>query len=58
MLDLFYGERVEIKIKPQQGSSIGLGLQNLFDNYRELELIAQSVVFPEIAVTPIAIYRE
>ena len=44
--------------KATKGAAIELALQNLFDVYREMELLAQSVVYPEIAVTPIAIYRE
>ena len=40
------------------GSDMEIALQKLFDGLRAVEITAQSVVFPEIAVTPIAIYRE
>lgn len=40
------------------GSQIEGALQNVFDAFRQIELLAQTVVYPEIAVTPIAIYRE
>jgi hypothetical protein len=30
----------------------------MFNSIRELELLAQSVVYPEIAITPIALYRQ
>lgn len=41
-----------------QGAPIESALQGIFDAYREFELLAQSVMYPEIAITPIAIYRE
>ncbi len=41
-----------------QGSNIEDGLQVVFNVYRGIELMAQSVKHPEIAITPIAIYRE
>lgn len=40
------------------GSEIESGIQGVFDAYRTIESLAQSVVYPEIAITPIAIYRE
>jgi len=41
------------------GADIGVALQQMFNAFREVELLAQSsVVHPEIAITPIAIYRE
>ena len=40
------------------GSAIEIALQNIFDQLREIEFLAQSVAYPEIAITPIAIYRE
>lgn len=40
------------------GSEIESGIQGIFDAYRTIESLAQSVVYPEIAITPIAIYRE
>lgn len=39
------------------GSEIELALHGMFNAFREIEKMAQSVVFPEIAITPIAIYR-
>jgi len=40
------------------GADIEVALQQMFNAFREVELLAQSVVYPEIAITPIAIYRE
>ena len=40
------------------GSEIEKALQNVFDAYRKIENLAQSTNYPEIAVTPIAIYRD
>lgn len=40
------------------GTAIEAALQGMFNSVRELELLAQSVVYPEIAITPIAIYRQ
>lgn len=40
------------------GSEIEIALQKVFDAFRVVELTAQSVVYPEISITPIAIYRE
>lgn len=40
------------------GSPIENAFQSVFDSYRVLENVAQSANYPEIAVTPIAIYRE
>ena len=40
------------------GSDIEIALHDLFNAYRDIEVSAQSVVYPEIAITPIAIYRE
>ncbi|PRX16934.1 hypothetical protein BX659_1595 [Orenia metallireducens] len=40
------------------GSDIEVALQQMFDVFREVEMMAQSVVYPEISITPIAIYRE
>ncbi len=40
------------------GSEIETALQKVFDAFRVVELTAQSVVYPEISITPIAIYRE
>lgn len=40
------------------GSPIEVALQKMFDSLRNVELTAQSVSYPEIAITPIAIYRE
>lgn len=40
------------------GAEIERSFQELFDATREIERMAQSVVWPEVAVTPIAIYRE
>lgn len=34
------------------------GLQTVFDAFRDLEKAGLSISFPEIAVTPIAIYRQ
>lgn len=40
------------------GGEIEQALHALFDALREIESVAQSVVYPEVSVTPIAIYRE
>lgn len=40
------------------GAQIESAFQNLFDKMRQLEMQVQCVVHPEIAVTPIAVYRE
>lgn len=40
------------------GNQIENAFQQMFDAYRKIENMAQSVTYPEIAVTPIAIYRE
>jgi hypothetical protein len=40
------------------GDSIEVALQKVFNCYRDIELLAQSVMYPEIAITPIAIYRQ
>jgi hypothetical protein len=40
------------------GSAIESAFHEIFDAYRILEPMVQSVSYPEIAVTPIAIYRE
>lgn len=39
-------------------NTIEAGLHTVFNAFREIEVLAQSVVYPEIAITPIAIYRE
>jgi hypothetical protein len=44
--------------KAMRGAPIPLSLEGMFDAYRGLEQMAQTVVYPEIAITPIAIYRE
>ena len=43
--------------KPIKGSPIDIALQSMFDAYRDLERMSQSVAYPEISITPIAIYR-
>lgn len=40
------------------GGDIEIAIHTLFNSYRGIEALAQSVVYPEIAITPIAIYRE
>ncbi len=40
------------------GAEIEAGFQTLFDSMRQIEIAAQSVVFPEVSVTPIAVYRQ
>jgi len=40
------------------GNPIDLAFQKIFDSIRNVELDAQSVLYPEIAITPIAIYRQ
>jgi hypothetical protein len=45
-------------IQEYSGSQIEVALQRVFDSFRDIELLAQSVNYPEIAITPIAIYRE
>ncbi len=40
------------------GTQIETALQGIFDAFRGVEIMAQCVMFPEIAITPIAIYRE
>lgn len=40
------------------GAQIEAAFQNMFDQMRQVEIMAQSVVHPEVAVTPIAVYRE
>lgn len=40
------------------GNQIENAFQQMFDEYRKIESMAQSVTYPEIAITPIAIYRE
>lgn len=40
------------------GSEIETGLQKIFDTFRGIDIMARSVVYPEISITPIAIYRE
>ena len=40
------------------GSQIDNAFQKIFDALRIIENLAQTVTYPEIAVTPIAIYRE
>jgi hypothetical protein len=42
----------------QIGNGIENSFQKIFDSYRAVENMAQTVTYPEIAVTPIAIYRE
>ncbi len=43
---------------PTRGSELDMAFHGMFSALREIERMAQSVVFPEIAITPIAIYRE
>ncbi len=40
------------------GGDIDVAMHNMFDAVRGLEKMVQSVDYPEIAVTPIALYRE
>ncbi|PAV12880.1 hypothetical protein ASJ81_19525 [Methanosarcina spelaei] len=40
------------------GNQIESAFNAIFDEYRNIERMAQSVTYPEIAITPIAIYRE
>jgi len=40
------------------GAAIEGAFHNLFDQMRQIEVMAQSVVYPEVSVTPIALYRE
>ncbi len=40
------------------GASIEVGLQKVFESFRGLEALAQTVAYPEISVTPIALYRD
>lgn len=40
------------------GADMEVGLQKIFASFRGLEALAQTVAYPEISVTPIAIYRE
>jgi hypothetical protein len=40
------------------GANMEVALHGMFNAFREVELLSQSVVYPEIAITPIAIYRE
>lgn len=43
---------------PTAGSAIDLAIRNVFSRFRGFEQLAQSIVFPEIAITPIAVYRD
>jgi len=40
------------------GSEIEVAMQTMFSALREIESTGLSVTYPEISVTPIAIYRE
>lgn len=40
------------------GNQIENAFNQMFDAYRKIENMAQSVTYPEISITPIAIYRE
>ena len=47
------------KVKNMFGSSaIESALNQMFEAFREVELMAQSAHYPDIAITPIAIYRD
>lgn len=37
---------------------INIAIEEVFDEFRNIELLAQSVEYPEISITPIAVYRE
>lgn len=50
-------DRREAEIN-MSGSEIEVALHKMFNAFRGVEAIAQSVDYPEIAITPIAIYRE
>jgi hypothetical protein len=43
---------------PKTGGEIEQSMMAVFDTMREVQTQVQSVSFPEIAVTPIALYRE
>ncbi len=43
---------------PKTGGEIEQAMMAVFDNMKEVQAQVQSVSFPEIAVTPIALYRE
>ncbi len=51
-------QKVADALPPTAGSAIDLALQNVFSAFRGFEQLAQSIVFPEIAITPIALYRD
>ena len=62
---IIFGQIASIppEIRPEDsqtmvGGDIEIAIHTLFNSYREIEALAQSVVYPEIAITPIAIYRE
>lgn len=40
------------------GAEVDVALQKVFESFRGIEAMIQTIVYPEIAVTPIAIYRE
>lgn len=51
-------EGQEATPSPKTGGQIEQSMMAVFDNMRVLQTQVQSVSFPEIAVTPIALYRE
>lgn len=51
-------ENISNEMLNMTGNQIENALKRLFDANRNLEKMAQSVTYPEIAITPIAIYRE
>jgi hypothetical protein len=51
-------EGQEITVPPKTGGEIEQSMMTVFDSMKEVQAQVQSVSFPEIAVTPIALYRE
>jgi hypothetical protein len=43
---------------PTSGADMDLAMEKVFAGLRQLELMVGSVVYPEIAFSPIAVYRE
>lgn len=51
-------DHTPFKLENFFGAEIDTALENVFGAFREIEKMALSISYPEIAVTPIAIYRE
>lgn len=51
-------ENNEGRVNIVGGSELEIGMSDIFNSLREVEYMAQQILFPEIAITPIAVYRE